>query len=231
MPFDSSGIHIYDLITGSDVPIRADSSFTGRVYPASQVRWSPDGTHLAFIENRMDGQNISLINPDGTGYRILSSTQYTYDYLHWYSRPLLGRDGVLFVQTSGSDGGPYYAAVHVSMRRRFSGFGANLAPSPDGEWIAKPAVDPTNQTSILIVERIGDLTGLSRRQLTNWKPPSPPAAPPPSTPETQPPLTQRRHTHAILSASLDAPRSRFALFPPRRQFSYRSSLEHRAAVY
>ncbi|MGH9195029.1 MAG: TolB family protein [Acidimicrobiia bacterium] len=171
---DSAGIHYYDLTTGVDHLVRADRFFPNGldILFGHNALWSPDSDQFAFLHQRPDGHDVALINRDGTGYRrIFRSPRGSFlADLHWYVRPSRGIEGLTFTQISGdARAGPYYVSRDGSTLTRFKYAGLHRGFSPDGEWIVETGVD--DSVSVIFVQRVDDLTGASRRQLTYWNPP------------------------------------------------------------
>jgi WD40 repeat protein len=176
--YGASGIRLLDLSTGESLAIRGDSVQTGgSIYGGQSPLWSPDGTQIAVIQILPHESRIAMFSPDGTGYRILASTGnhlVSYDILHWYVRPTRGMEGLAFRQITGPGAGRYYVDRNGSGLRRFEyPFHEHQAFSPDGEWKVRTGIDPVDSVGVLFVERVDDVTGATRRQLTFWGPPSP----------------------------------------------------------
>lgn len=173
---DSSGLHALDLSSGTDAVVRADTlAGHGPVYAARYPSWSPDGSQIGFIETRSNGWDVVMIRADGSGYSVLSSStsDALYDYLHWYSRPATGTDGLSFWQLTGPGSGPYFVDRDGCCKRRFAEpYSPQESFSADGEWVVETGLDPRDTTEVLFVRRFGDPTGASRRQLTTWDPPT-----------------------------------------------------------
>jgi hypothetical protein len=169
---DSNGVHYLDLVTGEDHQIKADHVLEhgNDVYFGRYTRWSPDGSEFCVIEPYVSRQNVSLVKRDGTNHRVLH-TGRNLTYLHWYTRPARGMDGLAF-QEIVRPGGTHYVSRDGRERRGF-GHRINIdtAFSPDGEWVVAPGRDPVDPVVVLFVQRIDDVTGASRRQLTSWDPP------------------------------------------------------------
>jgi hypothetical protein len=155
--------------------------------------WSPDGTQIALIQSFPREYRVVLFDRDGTHYRILAGTgsdRVLYDILHWYVRPTRGMEGLAFRQLTGPGAGVYYVNRDGSSMRRFERhFHMHEAFSPDGEWMVRTGIDPVDSIAVLFVERIDDVTGATRRQLTYWDPPS---ATPPAVGVSRPSGESRR---------------------------------------
>jgi WD40 repeat protein len=181
--YAASGIRLLDLATGESHLIPADPSQVGSIgYGGDYPLWSPDGSQIALIQHLTTESRIAIFRPDGTGYRVLAATgngMVSYDILHWYSRPARGLDGVAFRQLTGPGVGVFYVNRDGTGLRRFEyRFNSHQAFSPDGEWVVRTGIDPVDSVSVLFVERVDDVTGATRRQLTYWKPPTAPLAAP-----------------------------------------------------
>jgi hypothetical protein len=172
VPLDSAGVHYLDLVTGEDHQIKADHVLEhgNNVYFGRFTRWSPDGSEFALIEPHPLRVDVSLVNRDGTNHRVLD-TGNVLDYFHWYRRPARGMDGLAFFEIQ-HPGGPRYVSRDGKERRSFGrSINIDTAFSPDGEWVVEPGRDPVDPVAVLFVQRIDDVTGASRRQLTSWDPP------------------------------------------------------------
>jgi hypothetical protein len=93
------------------------------------------------------------------------------DAPQWFQRPARAERGLLFCTVSGQDR-TYRINPDGSGLRLF---GHNLAYydalSPDGEEVCRNVYSP-DTLDVLAVEKIDDRAGLTRRQLTTWRPPA-----------------------------------------------------------
>lgn len=171
---DNGFLYEYIFATRQHHPIRPDSSVTtDTAYAGRDVRWNRDGSRLAFVESHYTYYTITIINADGSGRQVLSTTHglQLYQLTHWYFRPLRGIEGVLFYQNVHPSAGSYFADASGSPVVRFPyRHGSHQSFSPDGEWVVKAGIDPVDSVGVLFVQHVDDVMGVSRRQLTFWDP-------------------------------------------------------------
>jgi Tol biopolymer transport system component len=177
---DSGGLHFFDPWAWTDRPFR----YGGRGLCSTPL-WSPDGHEIAFIRNGSHGDSIYIARSDGSALRVLVAPPVgrAYDQLRWYTPKLSGREALVFFQNPEPGAGLYI------VNRDGSGFGRAPfslgywdALSPDGSEVVRERFDPRDSIGVLFVERVGDPSGGSRRQLTHWA--APPGTSPPLSPVT-----------------------------------------------
>jgi dipeptidyl aminopeptidase/acylaminoacyl peptidase len=172
-------LHSYELASGLTQQIRPDPWVTtDTVYVGTSPLWSRDGTQIAFVQEKYEGDNIVLINPDGSGYQVLAAAQPddNFGWFEWYHRPTRAVEGIVYYQLNHPDAGPYFVSRAGPPIIPFHYTLFPLSPqqsfAPDGEWVVTVGTDPADSVSVLFVHRTEDITGSSRRQLTFWDPPA-----------------------------------------------------------
>ena len=109
----------------------------------TQPRFSPDGTKISFTSDREGGDNIWVMNADGTGrhavthekVRLLNNAVWTPDgdYLiarkHFVNTRSLGAGEMWLYHTSGGDG------VQLTKRRNWQQNAGEPSISPDGRYL------------------------------------------------------------------------------------------------
>ncbi len=74
---DTNEIYIYDLVTGESNRI-TDGKFND-----AEIAWSPYSGLIAFHSTRENGDQIYLMEPDGTGIRQLTTSETYHGEPHW----------------------------------------------------------------------------------------------------------------------------------------------------
>lgn len=169
---DSGGIHVLDVVDGSDAILRPDSLSGNRVYFGKQPHWSGDGKQIAFLEGRPDGYALVLVGKQGSPRQVVavSPPGDVFDDLLHFARPSAGVEGFAFWQLTGRGAGPYYVNNDGCCIRPFEErYSPHEAFSRDGNWIVETGLDPVDTAEVLFVRRFGDPIGASRRQLTHWR--------------------------------------------------------------
>jgi hypothetical protein len=101
----------------------------------SEPAWSPDGSRIAFVSDRLGGSDIFVMNADGSGVMRRTNTG-------WNSSPAWSPDGnrIAFSSSRGQHGiyvmrvdEDWWNVTHVGFDR---GYNADPAWSPDGSRIA-----------------------------------------------------------------------------------------------
>lgn len=129
------GIMLLDMTT------RSTSLLTNQT--GYDLHWSPDGTHLAFV-NPGEQPGIWVIRSDGSGQRRLSDLSFE-TIAGWspdgsqlyYATPDSGGNGWQFKAVSASTGGVEDLFILENASRK----APMPALSPDGEWIAYRGMD------------------------------------------------------------------------------------------
>ena len=152
-PYDSAGIHIYDVSTGEDHPIFNNDQVVFGIWP----RWSPDGSHIAFIEDGTP-QAIKLMRSDGTDLRTLAhaSPRTLLRNLTWFRLPTTGAVGVLYIESNGHT---FFISPYSSNPIRFSFRYGYEDISPDGAEYAVIGALPSDSVGVVCTVRVNDLTG------------------------------------------------------------------------
>jgi WD40-like Beta Propeller Repeat len=170
---ESSGIHIFDLRTGIDSPVRHD----GEVIRGDEPTWSPDGGHIAYITGT-DLAHLMLMDTSGTNSQEIASVPTGYiSHLHWYRRVATGMDGLLFTWQSGvpfnTVDGTYFVSRDGSTTLRWRDLGFNYDYSSDGSEVALPLPQARDSLGVLFTQATDDAIGTSLRQITEWSPMNP----------------------------------------------------------
>ena len=177
--YSGVGLFLFELASGTVRELRRES---GGLIPGYMPRWSSDGSLIAFIEGTTSTPKISVIRPDGGGYRSLvessdeilgESSEGIVNDLQWYVRPAQAVEKIVF-RLTGLGQRP---ELTFSINRDGSGlarFPRQILPydsfSPDGEEICFTAF-AADTMDVLFVGRVDDFSGATRRQLTSWAPP------------------------------------------------------------
>jgi Tol biopolymer transport system component len=169
-PDSAGGIHIIDLTSSEERPLRHDGIMTY----GGHTRWSPDGawitfwygTHLAGGDRRM-ATHIYRIRPDGSEYRDLTPSLSADHYDPIWIR---GGEALLFeVQEAGLQA-TISSAADGSNRRAWP---LDLLASPlvvvsrDGSQVVFTSEDPSGRYGVLYIQGSEDIKGTTRRQITN----------------------------------------------------------------
>jgi len=168
-PADSAGIHIYDPATGVDHPLY----YEGQVLFGRGARWSSDGSEVAYCGGIPPANQpmVFLARADGSALRVLVPAGMLPAYLQWYSRPSVGLDGVLFLNSSSLPQPTYYVPRQGGPLVRWSMYlGPYGAVSPDGSAVVEDFPQQPDSLKVLFLLDADDATGATRRQLTRWEP-------------------------------------------------------------
>jgi Tol biopolymer transport system component len=170
MPLDSAGIHILDLSTGQDQPVKSN----GQVV-FGEPRWSRDGTWIAFLTFIEGGTRmaIGLVHPDGSGLRTLLAADPSSDLrnLVWFRPPGSTSDGLLYQEaTFRSSIGFISPDGRPPTRYPFLYWYSDV--SPDGTEYTVLRNQPSDSTSVVFTLRVNDFTGETLRQVSYFAPPS-----------------------------------------------------------
>lgn len=169
---DSTGFHIYSLDSGKDIAIDHNGQ---PIYGWAAVWHRATGTIIVLRQDFTTGINsVVSMTPEGDSLATLaqSAPWARWEFFRRYRRPGLGLDGVLWHRMD-ADGEPLFAQA--------TGEGPAGLPYPikwfdalseNGEWRITYGIDWSDTTSVLFTCRLDDVTGLSLRQLTFWRPPS-----------------------------------------------------------
>jgi len=167
---DSSGIHIFDLVAGTDVALKSGGALLYGKYP----RWSPDGREITWIAPRSLNESISVYMFQSGEVRVFfESALYTVlDDLDIHSNGLLGTASYIFRQLNDPGGGVYLIETDGTRLRRFPAtLGTYDRIAPDGERFAFPGIDPTDSVAVIFLGRFHDYSRSTVRQLTFYAPP------------------------------------------------------------
>lgn len=166
---DSAGLGLFDVDTGEYRQLQ--SSQTPVI--ATDARWSPDGTLIAFSE-LVDGvRALSIMGADGTGHRYLIPPRslQLYRNIDWYRRSPGAATQILFWRTQHPGAGPFLINPD----------GTGLTPfwhairsegylSPSGEEFVRLHPNPSLENWVLYVGLINDVTDVALRQVTRYEP-------------------------------------------------------------
>lgn len=170
-PPDPSGIHLYDAATGVDRPLY----HAGQVLLGRGARWSPDGSEIAYRGGIPPANQpmIFLAGADGSSLRVLVPPGTLPEYLQWYSRPSVGLDGVLFLDTGKLPQPTYFVSRQAGPLVRWKTYlGPYGAVSPDGSEVVENFPQQPDSLKVLFLISVDDVTGATRRQLTRWEAPA-----------------------------------------------------------
>jgi WD40 repeat protein len=168
-PPDSGGLFLLDVGSGTTSPLR-DS--TGGFIFGDPVRWSPDGSYIVLAEGTTTSTRLARIGRDGRGRRVIWERQgEIVDAPQWFQRPARAERGLLFCTTSGLDRTYFINPDGSGLRPFVRDLSVYGAVSPDGEEMCWGLYSP-DTLGILAVEKLDDRAGLTRRQLTTWRPPA-----------------------------------------------------------
>lgn len=166
-PMESLGIHLFNLDTRTDVQWSHDGQPVG----GTHLAWSPEGDWIALIQHLsgLPGRRVALLEPDGGTLRPAwqPDTMTFFDRLAWYHDGVLGlrRLSVHIGRTS------YLVDIDGGTVQRYTGPKGYGLISPDGQEIVRAEFN-SDSLGVLFVLRADDVTGTSRRQITEWRPPS-----------------------------------------------------------
>lgn len=174
-PSDSSGIRLYDPSTGVD----RRTDYQGGILHGSRVRWSRDGSEFVYIgsDPTTSLPMIFLARIDGSTLRVLVPPGMLPEYVQWYSRPSIGLDGVLFLDTGKLPQPTYFVSRLGGRPVRWRMYlGPYGTVSPDGSEVVEDFPQQPDSLKVLFLISMDDVTGATRRQLTRWQPPTPQSA-------------------------------------------------------
>jgi len=125
-----------DLFT---VPIEGGEAkqLTSGIAWDTEPRYCPDGRKLAFISDRAGGDNIWIMNVDGSGARAVSEEKRT--LVH---NPSWSPDGDYLVAKKGFTSTRSIAAGEIWLFHQGGGAGLNLIERPDGPRAQKNIAEP-----------------------------------------------------------------------------------------
>ena len=185
-PPDSIGIHVVNLDTGEDRPLRHD----GLPLFGGPLVWDPDDNVILAIAFAPGGVSmiVEAIEPSGASVTELdrSAPYRFFDYVRPYRMPVSRLYGVVYFENQAG----WYFRSPASQGRvpfprvlRFAN-----AFSPDGLWNVAGSWDPESAAYVLFVGRVDDQLGTTYRRLTKWTPaaaPAPGARSAPSAPDSE----------------------------------------------
>ncbi len=175
-PADSSGLHVLDVTSGLDRPLR----YGDTVLPSGPVRWIRNGTALAIIHASGGNPFLSVATHDGREFRSLMSVPFP--KLLWNlqhlgparpsSGPLATESLVMLVI-----GAP--AAIERTLQVTIDPFvisdrrllGLWDALSPTGREVAVIRPDPADSLGVLYVGQADGPPQARMKQLTRYDPP------------------------------------------------------------
>lgn len=105
---------------------------------ACQPRWSPDGKSIAFITDRDGGDNLWVMNADGTGARAVSSEKENLVHTPWWSP-----DGQYLLGMKGFTSTRSIPAGEIWLWHKDGGDGVALVERPDGPKAQKSIGEPS----------------------------------------------------------------------------------------
>lgn len=169
-PDSAGGIHIVDLVTMEDRPLRHNGLMTYGGRP----RWSPDGAWIAFwYGTRLDANSppsmaihIYRVSPQGENYADLT-TGFRSD--HYDPTWVRGGSGLLFEVISSTLSSTCSASADGTNRRALPVHvlgSALVVVSRDGAKVVFSAEDPAGEYGVLYIQGTEDVSGGSRQQLT-----------------------------------------------------------------
>jgi WD40 repeat protein len=164
-PLDSAGLHLFDLTTGAEWPLRTPS---GQFFGGA-ARWSPDGRFLVAVDL---GPSIVRVTPDGSERVELRRGSYGDDFGNpqWVIDPIHGRLGVLFKGTYDEQRRGLYVSADGSAFHPWDlDLGIWDAVSPDGRMLVYVYPQARDSVPVLFTRQISEPTAVSRRQLTFYR--------------------------------------------------------------
>ncbi len=102
-----------------------------------QPRFSPDGRHIAFVSDRAGGDNLWVMNADGSGPRAITDEPE-----HLVHNPAWSPDGQYLVGRKGFYSTRSIAAGEIWMFHQGGGNGVNLVERPNGARDQKNRSEP-----------------------------------------------------------------------------------------
>jgi Tol biopolymer transport system component len=164
-PFDSMGIHVFEPATGVNRPL-SSRGVVGGEFP----RWSPDGQLIVCTSGAPPA--LLFVTPGGDTVRTAAQARTGGEYrnIQWVNDVFRGREGVLFFQPPTTDRPLFLGRnedLPVPWYEHFISLGD--AVSPDGRYIVYITPQPRDSVPVLYVRRLLDGTGVSRRQLTEYR--------------------------------------------------------------
>lgn len=148
-------IHLVDMVTGQIRELTA--------WPKVRNwhgRWSPDGTHIAFLSQQSGWNEVWLVRPDGEGLRRLTHLQQDVADIAW------SPDGNRLACTLNRQG-----ALHLALLDAQTGAAATLRAdegrytrpqwSPQADWLLVQFESPTQPPDVYRVGMDGRVTPLT----------------------------------------------------------------------
>jgi len=169
IPLDSAGFHIFEPSTGSDRPLRVG----GQVLWGHDQRWSADGRFIVFIDSAPNATKIMSLRLADSSLATLATSPYgiLYDDMQWYSRADGGIEGMLFGEHGALPYRTYFLSAdgRALTQWRFA-LSASDAISYDGRTLVLLRPQATDSVAVLWTRSVDDLSGVTRLQLTYWRP-------------------------------------------------------------
>ncbi len=174
-PPDSSGLHVFDIASGLDRPLR----YGDTVLPSGFARWIRDGTALVFIHGHSNGdQSLSLATLDGRDFftvfsvrapKLLWSPQHL-DPARPGAGPRATESLVMLVIGRAIERTLQVTLDPVAISdRRLLGLWDAL--SPTGREVAAIRPDPADSLGVLYVGQADAPPQARMLQLTRYEPP------------------------------------------------------------
>jgi len=168
-PIDSAGFHVYEPATGSDRPI----TVAGQVIWGDNQRWSADGRFIMFMSPAQVATTVMSLQLADSSLVPLNTSPYgiLYDGLQWYSRTDVGASGMLFWEHGEFPAHTYFlTADGRSLSQWRFALTTSDVVSNDGRILVLIRPQPTDSVAVLWTRSVDDLSGVTRRQLTYWRP-------------------------------------------------------------
>jgi dipeptidyl aminopeptidase/acylaminoacyl peptidase len=175
-PNDSVGLHLFDVVNGTDRQMRVE----GDLVLGAEFRWSPSGDRIAVIEALQSNglRHLTVIPSDESGRRVLipvTSGVILY-YLHWYTPwPLAVPRIVFYRSSSGATPAGYYLINPdgTGLSRFWHRIDSGGYLSPAGDEYVRSYLDPSLRYGVLAVGDASRATDFALRPITEYIPTPP----------------------------------------------------------